>query len=312
MPDFWTRYLLTALAGSLLIYHGLPLLKPAAPPPPAEPPPPPLAVTRRPHIRPENATAVPSTAARPAQGGTGQVSAPPPTVTTVRNYTPSTQIVSSSGEGVTHWGVTVRDAPFFSREGDRRPDLLEGGTLVEQVGSTSSSKGEMALCRVSRPQGWVGPYLIATADLLRFPGDRQEVDAELVDRLRQYHRLNGQIEARRQALERAAVDANPYAAATRRAYEEYQAAQARARELTAQRDRAQGLERNRLMDDLRQMQAQEERLSQAVTEANRKYKEWKARNPVPAGSDPERDPQIRALREQMDALRPSLQGSLGS
>ena len=110
-------------------------------------------------------------------------------VVTELGYTPSTQRIRASGTDITHWGVTLLQAPFFEKDGKRRAETLPGGTLVEQTAATSSSKGEMALCRFWRGSGWAGPFLVATADLVRFPGGRDEVDADELEVLLRYAEL---------------------------------------------------------------------------------------------------------------------------
>ena len=60
------------------------------------------------------------------------------------------------------------------------------------TGSTGSGRG-----RVWRGSSWSGPYLVATADLLRFSGGRDEVDADEFDVLLRYAGLNARAEARK-------------------------------------------------------------------------------------------------------------------
>ena len=343
---FLLRYLTTAIIGTLLIYYGAPRLKSglsaAAPsrdggapvsystarqgvmPPAAEPRLPPLAAAE-PKVQPPAAANqpaaedLPATAAgqpvetapqaAPAVASASQEPPPEVIVVTELGYTPSTQRIRASGTDITHWGVTLLQAPFFEKDGKRREETLPGGTLVEQVGITSSSKGEMALCRIWRGSGWSGPFLIATADLIRFPGGRDQVDADELDLLLRYAGLNARVEERKKELARRSVDANPHAAPLRQLKEKYDAAKAEAERLTRARDAAKGAERIRLGDELRRVKEREPRMRREIETVTRQYEAWKANLATPA-ADPAKDREIQAIQSQMEALRPRL-GNFG-
>ena len=336
------RYLATALVGTLVIYYGLPRLRPLLPEvirsmsqPAAAVPARASAPAREPRpatgSRRETPRTLPLTtpaagrAAPPSAPDAGlpdpaamQVAAPPPvpaapsaapTVVTPLGYTPSVQRIPPSGADITHWGVTLQHAPFFEKDGKRRAEVLPGGTLVEQTDAMSSSKGEMALCRIWRGSGWAGPFLVATADLVRFPGGRDEVDADELEVLLRYAELNARAEERRKELTRLSVDANPHAAPLRRLKEAYDAARAQAERLTRERDEARGAERIRLGDELRRVKEQEPRMRRELESLARQYEAWKSSHATPA-ADPSLDADVQALQAQMQALRPRL-GNFG-
>ena len=336
------RYLATALVGTLVIYYGLPRLRPLLPEvirsmsqPAAAVPARASAPAREPRpatgSRRETPRTLPLTtpaagrAAPPSAPDAGlpdpaamQVAAPPPvpaapsaapTVVTPLGYTPSVQRIPPSGADITHWGVTLQHAPFFEKDGKRRAEVLPGGTLVEQTDAMSSSKGEMALCRIWRGSGWAGPFLVATADLVRFPGGRDEVDADELEVLLRYAELNARAEARKRELARLGVDANPHTAPLRRLKEAYDAARAQAERLTRERDEARGAERIRLGDELRRVKEQEPRMRRELESLARQYEAWKSSHATPA-ADPSLDADVQALQAQMQALRPRL-GNFG-
>ena len=336
------RYLATALVGTLVIYYGLPRLRPLLPEvirsmsqPAAAVPARASAPAREPRpatgSRRETPRTLPLTtpaagrAAPPSAPDAGlpdpaamQVAAPPPvpaapsaapTVVTPLGYTPSVQRIPASGADITHWGVTLQHAPFFEKDGKRRAEVLPGGTLVEQTDAMSSSKGEMALCRIWRGSGWAGPFLVATADLVRFPGGRDEVDADELEVLLRYAELNARAEERRKELTRLSVDANPHAAPLRRLKEAYDAARIEAERLTRERDTARDAERIRLGDELRRVKDQEPRMRRELESLARQYEAWKSSHAAPAAV-PAQDAQLQAIQAQMQALRPRL-GNFG-
>jgi hypothetical protein len=331
---FWLRYLATAIVGTLVIYYGLPSIKPGRPAvlrqsllgKPAD-----VAANRIAPVQVRGASLSPETApladpptqamgsaeetasSNAVEGAPQQASLPPPdasaepppVVITERNYTPSTQRIRPSGDDTTHWGVTILDASHFEKDGKRREGNLPGGVLVEQITTTTSSKREFALCRVWRGQEWEGPYLIATADLVRFEGGRGEVDAEALDALCRYYSLNARLEARKSNLVRLAVDANPHAAPLRSLKQGYDEAAARAKQLTQMRDNASGAERIRIGDELRRLKETEPVLRKNLEALTQQYEQWKQSHST-AGVGPAQDSQIQALEVQMKALLPRL------
>lgn len=307
MRDFWSRYLLVAVVGTLIVYHGAPRLLPP-PSRDAVPAVAPAVPSRLPARTP--AAPLPSPPSTPLTPSTP--STPPPPLPVAPVFRAATADLPSSGSGVTHWGVTTVNAACYTLDGKRRDDSVAGGTIVELTGIKASSRGEMAICRIARPGGaWVGPYLLAASELVRFPGTRDRVDAALIPTLQRYFMLNAQIEARRQALQPAPQeDNNPLLARARQALGDYRAAQQRAAELTSLRDRASGGERTRYADELRDLVAEQARLKEKLEDANAAYREWKVRHggastTVAASAQPE-DENMRAWQREMAALRPRL------
>lgn len=227
-------------------------------------------------------------------------------VENVRGYTPSTERIRPSGNDVLYWGVTIVDAPFYDRDGKLRDDKLTGGTLIEQTGAKSSSKGEMAICRIWRKTGWAGSYLVSTADLIRFDGGREEVDADDVENLCLYYKYGAAVERRKEELVRKAASANPHYAELKKKATAYKEHQKRAEELTAKRDQAKGAERSKIIAELTQLKNAEAREASEVQALTRKYEEWKKAHPSASGADPSADPVCRDYLGKMAELRPRL------
>ena len=227
-------------------------------------------------------------------------------VENVRGYTPSTERIRPSGNDVTYWGVTIVDAPFYDRDGKLRDDKLAGGTLIEQTGAKSSSKGEMAICRIWRKSGWAGSYLVSTADLIRFDGGRDEVDADDVENLCRYYNYSAAVERRKEELVQKAASANPHYAELKRKATAYKEHQKRAEELTAKRDQAKGAERSKIIAELTQLKNAEAREASEVQALTRKYEDWKKSHPSVSGADPSADPVCRGFLNKMNELKPKL------
>ena len=227
-------------------------------------------------------------------------------VENVRGYTPSTERIRASGSDVTYWGVTIRDASFYDRDGKLRDDQVPGGTLIEQTAAKRSSKGEMAICRIWRGRNWAGSYLISTADLIRFDGGREEVDADDVDNLCRYYGLSAAVERRKEELVQKAASANPHYRELKAKAKAYNDHMKRAEELTAKRDQTKGAERSRIIAELTQLKNAEAREAAEVQSLTRKYEEWKKNHPSTSGADPSSDPVCKGYLRQMDELRPKL------
>lgn len=320
MP-FLVQYILAALLGTFLVYCGIGLFASPKEEGKAVPP------TREEALRiaaqisesggiPE---AVPDSA--PVDWPTADSELPPPpdaapppaapaeqqqvVVQDVRGYTPSTEKIRSSGSGVQCWGVVVKDTDFYDKDGKHRDDLLAGGTLVEQTATSRSSIGEMALCRVWRGSFWAGSYLVSTANILRFDGTRDKVDAEGVELLCAYYKLNAAMERRKEALTRRAVEANPFGAKLRAAVTKMKDLEKKTAELTKRANAATGPQRNRLLDERRALIAEKTPIESEVKKLTASYEEWKKTHNVPA-ADPANDAECQMLQKKMDSIRPEL------
>ena len=335
MP-FLPKYLAAAVIGSLAVYVGAPYLLPYLPgdkptPPDEAPTEPvwtqvatdsvqssefsvpgsdaePAAVESKDEGTGNDSTVKPSNrqTVKPSNETSGSQGEPEVIVENVRGYTPSTERIRASGSDVTYWGVTIVDAPFYDRDGKLRDTKLAGGTLIEQTGAKSSSRGEMAICRIWRNGNWAGSYLVATADLIRFDGGREEVDADDVDNLCTYYGLNAAVERRKEELVQKAAAANPYFAELKRKATAYKEHMKRAEELTAQRDTAKGAARNQIIAELTKLKNAEAREAAEVQALTRKYEEWKKAHPSSSMANPSSDPVCKGYLDKMAALKPKL------
>ena len=249
----------------------------------------------------------PPPAAPPAQGADGVTAdnAPPPPAEPPRPPL-SLEKIPPSGDEVGRWGVICTDCGAFKPDGKRLPKKAPGGILVEIADAVRTSKGaEMAVCRLWDGHRWIGPYLIASTDLLMFEGGRDGILAEDVDNLLEYYRLFAERAARKAVLEQAAVDANPHAAKLRELSKENNDLAARVAELTEKRDEAKGAARVKIADELRRLETTATRLNQNMKRQLDLYNKWKATHGQKE-ADLASDREYAALTRKLDALRPKV------
>lgn len=222
-------------------------------------------------------------------------------VENVVNYKPSTDVIRSSGADVTHWGITVKEAVVYSKDG-KNLKTVQAGSLVEQTNSTMSDKGEMSFCKVWGNNSWSGPFLIAGTDLIRFPGTREQTDANDVEKLCKYFSLVQQYENRKKEILKASASKNPYYKELKEKAEVYNKTADRAAELTKQRDDSKGSKRSKIITELTKLKQEEARLSAELIKVKTKYEDWKKKNNQ-AEADYNNDPVYQKLGKQILDLK---------
>jgi len=202
--------------------------------------------------------------------------------------------------------MTITCASYYALSGENRGQL-PGGSIIDIEDSRSTDKGvDMSMGRVERDNSMAGPYLVANVNLVRFNVSRSDVPADSIATLKQYYGLKGKLDQRIADLKKQAVGANPYAAAYGEAAQKYNDFGTREKQLTARRDAASGAERMHLVDQLREMIPEGQRLLRAVEDTKAKYNKWKAANPNAAMIDIAGDGQAEELRKQIAALEPQV------
>lgn len=228
-------------------------------------------------------------------------------VTTIRGFTPSTDIVPMSGDDVVGWGITVVDADLFKADG-KKFTTLPGGRLIEYVGTVKSSKGAMAKCRIWRGDVWSGECLISTAAFMNFLGGREQVAADDLSAQLRYYALNARLERRKQELEiKARTGNNPHAAELSAIGKEYNDLIEEITDLTKRRDAATGAERTRLAGELQKRIVRQTEVENRLKPVKAKYEDWKKAHAgeSKAEFDWRHDPECAKLQEEMTALAPS-------
>ena len=219
----------------------------------------------------------------------------------------SVETIPQSQERIIRWSVLSLDSAGFSKEGKRYPAKAPGGTLAEIEKLTFTNKGEeMALCRLWSGDRWVGPVLVPTAAMVMFEGTREEIPAEAVEGLMEYCKINAALASRKAALEREAVDENPYAARVRELAAETKTLAAKAEELKRERDEATGARRAEIADRLREMEVEATRVNRETREQVEFYNSWKKAHP-PRVVDYTKDTVWRDLEAKLRAAAPLIE-----
>jgi hypothetical protein len=318
---FWPTYALTAIAGSAAINFGAMKLAGCFAPSNGAVPPAPALYPDAPNARssaPMPSLPAPEVVLAPEVAAPDALTVPVGQPAESLPVTPlSTPDASDGRAAVTEqrtgkWGVTTTQAACYSTKGSYLGPLA-GGTIVAVQGSTSSSRGSMTICRYQQGGGaWQGPVLVSDAHLRCFDGSTADLPAGSLDALQRYFETKGLIDSRTAELTRQQVDANPHAVPYRQAYEKLMALQARAKALTAERDAATGMARERAIDELRQMKDDQSRLRQTFNQAQARYQDWKSQHAETRSANPAADQQIQAWERRLATLEPSVRNVLQS
>lgn len=220
----------------------------------------------------------------------------------------SLERIWQSSADVGMWGVVAEESVAYRKDGKKLPAKAPGGTLVEITKTTFTSKGDqMALCALwdADRKRWSEQILLPASNIAMFFGTRDELLAEDVERLMEFCKLNAALAARRDELDREAVDRNPYAAQLRDINEENKRFAAITKELTEERDRLTGAARNRVADELRALEAKSTEISLEAKRLVALYEEWKnAHQSETVGYM--RDYRYRELAMKLRAARPGV------
>ncbi|MEI6210042.1 MAG: hypothetical protein WCR06_00310 [bacterium] len=340
---FLLVFLLLALAGTAGVYYGVqPLWQSLGW---TIPPPRPAAATTLPPSAPRNANiqpvaagesmhakpaaAIPATSQAPrlarihdpadpaapgsqtannTSGSPGANDLPPPATAPAQPVADAGKPMPAATTGSKTWGMTITCTAYYSLSGANRGQLT-GGSIIDIDDTQTTSRGEMSQGRIERGGEMAGPYLVANADLVRFPVARSEVPPENIATLKQYYSLKGKLAQRLVELKKQSLSANPnpHAAAYSEAVQKYNDFGSREKNLVGLRDAASGAERMRLVDTLRAMIPEGERLKRVVDDAKTRYNRWKTDNPgVVAPDTSAGDAEAQDLRRQIASLEPQV------
>ena len=218
-----------------------------------------------------------------------------------RPLPPGVRLVSQGGVAPA-WGIVQKQANRYSPDG-MRTGRIEAGTFIRCLGTTSSSKGPMAVCLPETlGQAPGAKTLVSVSDLLLFTGSPQSLSDRQRQALRTYYEVDSQITLRRNDLLQAASAKNPHFAAYQTAYQKLTAHIANSRKAVYHRDHAAGgVARVQAQERLYAAQMEEKRLQMALDEAQQKFTAWRSEHADELAM-PEQDEAIMKLSEQKRTL----------
>ncbi len=211
-----------------------------------------------------------------------------------------------SGREKPSWGVIQIKTNLYAEDGKRLGEV-PAGVVVNYQETRVSSKGSMVVCILRYKGKEAGPYLIKRSDLILFTGDYEKLSANQRASLEAYYKTKGTEDERKKELMQQLAVRNPHYTQYKAAYDTYMAHIDESKELSVKRDKAEGLTRSSLDDQLRRLKNEEAGLQKRYNEIHLKYKEWKQANAASL-PDPEKDEQVREYRREMQRLSKLIPG----
>jgi|GEM_PF-1052270 len=326
MRFFWPVYFCVAVAGTVGVYVTAPLARsyvpdfikiavvPESPDSNTAVPPvvvmkivPSTAKTVRPRrVTPDIASVAP--AARKVETVTEQTSgAGLPRIETVDELPPALNGIYFVRRGDTPgWGMAHQRASVYKLDGSYSGNIV-AGTLVEYCDLKKSSKGTMVECVVIMDRRRSEQVLVSSTELRLFTGSYEKLSGRQIADLKKYYVLNGKIAERKSELLKIAAAKNPYFSQYEAAHKKLMSHIDRVKELIDQRDKATGLIKMRLEDQLRTMKYEDGRVRAEYDAIHKKFREWKEQN-ADAVAKPEKDPEIIKFSGEMAELRKRVPG----
>lgn len=303
MKFFWPIYFLTAVVGTLGVYVGAPLARPYV-----------EGVfgkregTLRQAVSQEGAQANVDAPSLPAVVEPAPLRpATPDVIDDGGEFPPAMNgiYMASSGDKPL-WGITFQRTSYYGLDGARLGHV-PGGVLLDYKSSRVSSIGNMVECVLLENGTPSAPRLVSRKDVYLFTGSYAKLSAKQRADLLAYYALSGKIGDRRNELLQESAAKNPYFSTYNQAYKVYMAHIDAAKELTAKRDKAVGLEKSRLEDTLREMKVAETALRQEYDDIHGKFRLWKNQHAKEI-TKAENDPDVAKWTQEMSVLRSSIPG----
>lgn len=204
------------------------------------------------------------------------------------------------------WGVVRIKTNFYDSEG-KRLGKVPGGVILNFLEARKSSKGTMVLCKFQYKGKVYGPYLLKRTDISLFTGNYSDLSETQRKNFEEYYKIRGLMEERKVEVMQQIAIRNPHYTQYKAAYDKYINHIEDAKELTAKRDKAEGLRRSSLDDQLRLMKNQEAALKKTYDQIQAKYKTWKTANASEL-PDSNADPQVKEYRLEMRRIAKLIPG----
>ncbi len=316
MKHFVPIYLAVAVAGTAAVWYAAPLLVSPKNEGASEP-------TEEKSVSKPPAAAVaetPAVTAQPESAQTAAVAQPAPVPATENTakfknaevaeediLPPSMHdiYIARSGDNPT-WGVVMRPAVYYNDAGSNM-GTVDGGTFVKFKKFSNSSKGTLAACYWLTGADTETLYLVKKEEVLLFTGDPRKLARRQMDDLQRYYLLRGKATQKKDDLLRAAAEKNPYFKQYQEEYKKVNDLTSRAKDLEKKRNEAEGMLRDKYMDELQVIKNQQAVLLKNYNEIRQQFNDWKKAN-VNVTKLVDQDPEIVKWRAEMEKLMPKIPG----
>lgn len=199
------------------------------------------------------------------------------------------------------WGIVKTPSTYYSTEGKHLGEL-PGGVLFSYVAVKPTSKSLVLYGKIKRTEQWEGPFLLDYEGLTIFSGELEKMPPSVVEPLVAYFTVSDRITQRKKAIEEAEYSKNPYYASAKSAMDRYDATRLHADELQAKSEKLKGLSRSKVLDELRALKYEQNKVKMVLDRENANYKIWKESHPIPA-SKYTMDGELQRLQAEYDQLQ---------
>jgi len=201
------------------------------------------------------------------------------------------------------WGLVSRRCSYYSAQGEHLGEL-QAATLFKYSDIKSTSRNDMLLATLRDSSGWHGTYLLPCTEVAAYSGTLESVDIKIVADLRDYFQLRGEYDTLRDETLGREYRHNPFFEAYQESAQAYHASVDQAIELEKRVAQLQGIRKNSVLNELRELKYEQTRLEAELRSVRTQYRKWKDEHPV----DLEKleTGRMRGIRVEMEQIRKRL------
>lgn len=178
------------------------------------------------------------------------------------------------------WGIVSQTCAYYSNEG-HNVGKLSPGTLITYSGVKQSTKSFVLISKVQRQANkWEGPFLVEAPDLVLFSGEFEKMPEKLINDIKAYYTIKGQIADRKDQIEEAAQSKNPHFDSAKLWQQRYVESVEKASEMEEKANTLKGPAKSKMLDELRSLKYEQVRLKTQADKEAVNYKAWKDQNPI--------------------------------
>jgi hypothetical protein len=178
------------------------------------------------------------------------------------------------------WGVVNEVCAYYSLEGHNL-GKLPVGTMLTYSGVKQSTKSFVLLSKIQRQdKTWEGPFLIEASDVVIYRGAFEKIPDTLMEDIKAYYVIKGQIAARKDQIEEKTLFLNPYFETAKLWQQRYVESIEKAVKMEEKAKALSGVAKNNILDALRSLKYEQVRLKTQADKEAVSYKAWKDQHPI--------------------------------